>query len=80
MVVGNSTLRKTDNIAPANNAAHALYNGVKPAQGLYHPAHEHDACGIGMICSIRNERSRKVVEDGLNILCNLEHQIGRAHV
>ena len=74
MVVGNSTLRKTDNIAPANNAAHALYNGVKPAQGLYHPAHEHDACGIGMICSIRNERSRKVVEDGLNILCNLEHR------
>jgi glutamate synthase (NADPH/NADH) large chain len=74
MVVGNSTLRKTDNIAPANTAAHALYNGIRPAQGLYHPAHEHDACGIGMICSIRNERSRKVVEDGLNILCNLEHR------
>ncbi len=27
-----------------------------------------------MICSIRNERSRKIVEDGLKILCNLEHR------
>uniref|UniRef100_E0XSZ0 Glutamate synthase [NADPH] large chain n=1 Tax=uncultured alpha proteobacterium HF0130_06E21 TaxID=710808 RepID=E0XSZ0_9PROT len=51
-----------------------LYQGVTPAQGLYNPAHEHDACGIGMICSIKNERSRKIVEDGLNILCNLEHR------
>ena len=42
-----------------------LYAGLKPEQGLYNPANEHDACGIGMICSIRNERSRKVVEDGL---------------
>ncbi len=51
-----------------------LYAGLKPEQGLYNPANEHDACGIGMICSIRNERSRKVVEDGLKILCNLEHR------
>ena len=42
--------------------------------GLYDPKNEHDACGIGMICSIKNERSRKIVEDGLNILCNLEHR------
>ncbi|MGB0573335.1 MAG: glutamate synthase large subunit [Alphaproteobacteria bacterium] len=74
MAVGISTLRKTKNIAPANAASNALYSGVRPAQGLYNPAHEHDACGIGMICSIRNERSRKIVEDGLNILCNLEHR------
>ncbi|MEP4380855.1 MAG: glutamate synthase large subunit [Alphaproteobacteria bacterium] len=47
---------------------------MRKREGLYHPAHEHDACGIGMICSIRNERSRKIVEDGLNILCNLEHR------
>ena len=51
-----------------------LYRGQKPASGLYNPAHEHDACGVGMICSIRNERSRKIVEDGLEILCNLEHR------
>ena len=52
----------------------ALYTGLKPATGLYKPAHEHDACGVGMICSIKNERSRKIVEDGLEILRNLEHR------
>ena len=52
----------------------ALYTGLKPATGLYKPAHEHDACGVGMICSIKNERSRRVVEDGLEILRNLEHR------
>ena len=48
--------------------------GTKPAAGLYDPRHEHDACGVGMICSIRNEKSRKIVLDGLQILCNLEHR------
>ena len=59
---------------PATVAPRPLYAGLKPEQGLYNAAHEHDACGIGMICSIRNERSRKIVEDGLKILCNLEHR------
>ena len=67
-------MRKTDNNIPPEATAAIPFHGVKPAQGLYHPAHEHDACGIGMICSIKNERSRKVVEDGLKILCNLEHR------
>ncbi|MFT7571697.1 MAG: glutamate synthase (NADPH/NADH) large chain [Paracoccaceae bacterium] len=58
----------------ANVAPRPLYAGLKPDQGLYNAANEHDACGIGMICSIRNERSRKIVEDGLKILCNLEHR------
>ena len=48
--------------------------GFGNRRGLYNPANEHDACGIGMICSIRNEASRKIVEDGLKILCNLEHR------
>ena len=47
---------------------------VPAAQGLYDPANEHDACGVGMVCSIKNIRSRKIVEDGLKILCNLEHR------
>ena len=48
--------------------------GTKGTKGLYDPAHEHDACGVGMICSIRNEKSRQIVLDGLQILCNLEHR------
>ena len=57
-----------------SGATPVLYDGIRQTQGLYNAANEHDACGIGMICSIRNERSRKIVEDGLKILCNLEHR------
>jgi glutamate synthase (NADPH/NADH) large chain len=44
------------------------------AQGLYDPANEHDACGIGMIANIKNKASHEVVEKGLEILENLEHR------
>jgi len=60
--------------ASAATATPALYTGLKPATGLYKPAFEHDACGVGMICSIKNDASHKVVQDGLEILRNLEHR------
>ncbi|WMT89344.1 glutamate synthase large subunit [Pelagibacterium sp. H642] len=44
------------------------------AQGLYDPANEHDACGIGMIANIKNKPSHEVVQKGLEILENLEHR------
>ena len=29
------------------------------AQGLYHPRHEHDACGVGFVCHMRGEKSHE---------------------
>jgi glutamate synthase (NADPH) large chain len=49
-------------------------DGRPAAQGLYDPAHEHDACGIGMIANIKNKPSHEVVQKGLEILENLEHR------
>ncbi|MET3899978.1 glutamate synthase (NADPH/NADH) large chain [Devosia sp. UYZn731] len=49
-------------------------SGRPAAQGLYDPANEHDACGIGMIANIKNRPSHEVVEKGLEILENLEHR------
>ncbi len=49
-------------------------DGRPAAQGLYSPANEHDACGIGMIANIKNMASHEVVEKGLEILENLEHR------
>ena len=48
----------------------------KPYQekGLYHPALEHDACGIGFVANINGHKSHTIIEDGLTILCNLEHR------
>ncbi len=74
MAKGKTELRNSETTTGAGEVKPVLYDGLRPQQGLYNPAHEHDACGIGMICSIRNERSRKIVEDGLKILCNLEHR------
>jgi glutamate synthase (NADPH/NADH) large chain len=43
-------------------------------QGLYHPANEHDACGVGFVANIRGARSHDIVEKALLILRNLDHR------
>jgi len=43
-------------------------------QGLYHPAREHDACGVGFVAHIKGKRSHAIVEQGLLILKNLTHR------
>ena len=49
-------------------------NGIPPPQGLYDPAQEHDACGIGFVASIRGEKSHQVIQDGIQVLLNLAHR------
>ena len=48
--------------------------GLPPAVGLYDPALDKDSCGVGFIADIKGRKSHKIVEDGLAILCNLEHR------
>ncbi|MCB4364022.1 glutamate synthase subunit alpha [Hydrogenophaga taeniospiralis] len=43
-------------------------------QGLYDPAHEHDACGVGFVAHIKGEKSHAIVQQGLKILENLDHR------
>src|SRR5436190_9849151 len=43
-------------------------------QGLYDPAYEHDACGVGFIVDLKNRKSHDIVRKSLQILCNLEHR------
>ncbi|HVE51314.1 MAG TPA: glutamate synthase-related protein [Casimicrobiaceae bacterium] len=43
-------------------------------QGLYDPANEHDACGLGFIAHIKGRKSHAIVEQGLTILENLSHR------
>jgi glutamate synthase domain-containing protein 2/glutamate synthase domain-containing protein 1/glutamate synthase domain-containing protein 3 len=42
--------------------------------GLYDPANEHDACGVGFVAHIKGRRSHAIVEQGLRILENLDHR------
>ncbi len=48
--------------------------GLPKRQGLYDPRRESDACGIGFVVNIHNQRSRQIVNDGLAVLSNLEHR------
>jgi len=48
--------------------------GAPPAQGLFDPLREHDACGVGFVADLNAQPSHKIVEHGLNILVNLTHR------
>jgi glutamate synthase (NADPH) large chain len=48
--------------------------GLPPAQGLYNPAHEHDACGIGFVASISGSKSHDIIRKGIQVLLNLTHR------
>ena len=53
----------------------SLEAGVAPgAQGLYDPANEHDACGVGFVAHIKGKKSHRIIEQGLQILLNLDHR------
>ncbi|MEY2776221.1 MAG: Ferredoxin-dependent glutamate synthase 1 [Pseudomonadota bacterium] len=45
-----------------------------PAFGLYDPSHEHDACGVGFVAHIRGQKTHAIVQQGLQILKNLDHR------
>src|SRR5918995_2549307 len=45
-----------------------------PAQGLYDPRHESDACGVGFVVHMKGKRSHDIVRNALQVLINLEHR------
>jgi len=54
--------------ADAAELQHAAENG------LYSPAHEHDACGVGFVAHIKGHKAHSIVAQGLKILENLDHR------
>ena len=66
---------------PAQSAAGAHLPATTAAEidalaqaGLYHPAHEKDACGVGFVAHIKGQRAHHIVRQGLKILENLDHR------
>ena len=43
-------------------------------QGLYDPANEHDACGLGFIAHIKGQKRHAIITQALSILKNLSHR------
>ncbi|TDR93870.1 glutamate synthase large subunit [Enterovirga rhinocerotis] len=44
------------------------------AQGLYDPSQEKDSCGVGMVADIHNRKTHAIVQQGLQILKNIDHR------
>ena len=49
------------------------------AEGLYQPAYEHDACGVGMVVNIHGGKSHELVDNALKVLENMEHRGAETH-
>ncbi|TAK55425.1 MAG: glutamate synthase large subunit [Gammaproteobacteria bacterium] len=43
-------------------------------QGLYDPAFEHDACGVGFVVDIQGRKSHRILEQAIQVLRNLDHR------
>jgi glutamate synthase (ferredoxin) len=54
------------------NSVH--YAGPPEAQGLYDPANEHDACGVGFVAHVKGKKSHAIVRQALQVLINLQHR------
>src|SRR5579864_9010757 len=48
--------------------------GLPAPQGLYDPANEHDACGIGFVANIKGQKSHDIILKGIQVLINLTHR------
>ena len=54
--------------------ARHMYKGLPKKRGLYDPRNEHDACGIGFVANIKNRKSHRIIDQGLQVLENLTHR------
>ncbi|MCS6777704.1 MAG: glutamate synthase large subunit [Chloroherpetonaceae bacterium] len=51
------------------------YRGtLPPREGLYDPANEHDACGVGFVVNIQGMRSHEIITQAIGVLKNLAHR------
>ena len=49
----------------------------RPAEGLYDPSYEHDACGVAFVADLTGRRDHDIVRKALTALRNLEHRGAR---
>lgn len=48
--------------------------GLPKKQGLYDPALEHDACGMGFVVNFKGNKSHDIIDEALTVLENLSHR------
>ncbi|MGD9841725.1 MAG: glutamate synthase large subunit, partial [Steroidobacteraceae bacterium] len=56
----------------AHGHSHRVTRPVK--QGLYDPQFEHDACGVGFVANIKGHKTHRILQQGIEVLKNLDHR------
>ncbi|GAA1874492.1 glutamate synthase large subunit [Lapillicoccus jejuensis] len=56
------------------SAQRPLFTAHPADTGLYRRAHEHDACGVAMVATMRGRAGHDIVEHALTALRNLDHR------
>ncbi len=54
--------------------AGAVRQPASEPRGLYEPSTEKDSCGVGFVAHIKGEKSRAIVEQGLQVLERMKHR------
>ncbi len=54
----------TEDGVPMNDQQQPIIGSLPAAQGLYDPANEHDACGVGFVAHIKGKKSHAIVAAG----------------
>ncbi|KAJ2701855.1 glutamate synthase [NADH], partial [Coemansia spiralis] len=55
-------------------AGYGWAGALPQKQGLYDPANEKDACGVGFIINIKGVPSNAILRDSEDLLCNMSHR------
>jgi len=56
------------------NEESGMMTEIPEQKGLYDPANEHDACGVGFVAHMKGKKSHEIIEQALLILKNLDHR------
>ena len=66
-----------NNLYPTAHIFEDEFTGALPkANGLYDPANEKDACGVGFVAHIKGERSHQIIDDAARMLRHMDHRGG----
>lgn len=57
-----------------------IRSNLNNKQGLYDPANEHDACGVGLVVNVHGGKSHGIVESALKILENMRHRVRKERI
>ena len=61
-------------VAPAASSDRQPRTVRPKKQGLYDPQFEHDACGVGFVADMKGRKSHRMLQQGIEVLKNLDHR------